>query len=56
MQRERWIVIGVLSLLALLAEVCVLAMPKISLDRGSEAEDRSVLHVSENSSYMRNER
>lgn len=57
MQRERWIVLGVLTSLALVADICIEWLPKASFDRGGvPVSDRSLLLVSENSQYMRKER
>jgi len=57
MQRERWIVIGALSSLALFASVCTTVLPKGAVDtRAVLKSDPSLLLVSENSPYMRNER
>ena len=57
MQRERWIVVGALSSVALIAGICTVALPKGSFERGGAPNsDPSVLLVSENSPYMRNER
>jgi hypothetical protein len=57
MQRELWIVVGALSSIALIASVCIVALPKGSFDHGGVPNpDPSMLLVSENSPYMRNER
>lgn len=57
MQREIWIVVGALSSITLLASICIVALPKISFDqRGVPNSDASMLFVSKNSPYMRNER
>lgn len=57
MQREIWIVVGALCSITLLASICIVALPKLSFDqRGVPNSDASMLFVSENSPYMRNER
>ncbi|MEY9987486.1 hypothetical protein ABH995_006823 [Bradyrhizobium yuanmingense] len=57
MQRERWVVIGALSTIALIASVCTTVLPKFAVDAGAVLKsDPSLLLVSENSPYMRNER
>ena len=57
MQRELWVVIGALSSIALIASICAVALPKASFNHsGLPSSDPSVLLVSENSPYMRNER
>jgi hypothetical protein len=57
MQRELWIIVGGLSSIAVIASICTAALPKVSVDHGAVSNsDRSMLLVSENSPYMRNER
>lgn len=57
MQREVWIVVGALCSITLIASICIVALPKLSFDpRGVPNSDPSMLLVSGNSPYMRNER
>lgn len=55
MQRELWIVIGALFSIALIASICTAVLPTFALDPVPKS-DPSLLLVTENSPYMRNER
>lgn len=57
MRRERWMVIGAWSSIALMASICTQILSNASIDlQGVPISDPSLLMVSENSPYMRNER
>ncbi len=57
MQRQRCIVLGALFSIALIAGICTVALPKAWFEHGGVPHsDPSMLLVSENSPYMRNER